>query len=207
MDLALWWLYAGTVLIFMLTPGPSHLLMLSNSLNVGWRRSLATAVGDLSANMLQMTAAALGLAGLIREFQNSFLFIKWLGVAYLVYLGLRLWLFHEPARAPESSRQPSSNSLFLQGFITSAVNPKAVVFFAALFPLFIQPAQPLLPQFIVLSLTYIFIDGVFLCGYGWFAERFGRRSAQLAGGQLRRVSGALLIAAAILLGLKDLPDN
>ena len=90
MNPEIWMAYIGTVLVLMITPGPSQLLMLSNSLGNGFRRSLATASGDLTANLLQMVVASLGLASLIVKAQVLFVVIKWAGVAYLIYLGIKL---------------------------------------------------------------------------------------------------------------------
>jgi len=78
-----------TVVILMSTPGPSHLLMLSNSLGNGLNRSLATAAGDLSANIAQMTVASLGVASIIYSSQTFFIYIKWAGVSYLIYMGVK----------------------------------------------------------------------------------------------------------------------
>jgi threonine/homoserine/homoserine lactone efflux protein len=187
----------------MITPGPSHLLMLSNSMSNGFRKSTATAFGDLSANFLQMLAASFGLASILLQFQDFFTVIKWLGVAYLLFLGIRL-LLSKGAKIGEGKRS-SSKALFWQGFITSAANPKAVIFFAALFPQFINPAAPLLMQFICLSLTYIVIDGTFLLFYGKFAQIIKSRIQHgFIGNYINQLSGSVFISAAIMLGLKDL---
>lgn len=202
MDIDIWLLYLGTVLAFMCTPGPSHILMLSNSLGHGFKKSSATALGDLSANFLQMTAASIGLATVLQSSQHYFIIIKWAGVAYLAYLGVRLILSRKSSLEAASSR--SSKSLYWQGFITSAANPKAVVFFAALFPQFISTSEALLSQFIVLSLTYLIIDGLFLCFYGKFAEFFATKLQTHIGQYFNKISGFLFIGAAILLGTKDI---
>ncbi len=188
----------------MSTPGPSQLLMLSNTVKNGMRRSLFTAAGDLSANFIQMVIASLGLATLIQGSSQFFMVVKWAGVVYLIYLGLRLILLDSAVDLPSTGKRQSSGSLYWQGFITSAANPKAVIFFAALFPQFIEPSEPLLLQFMVLSATYLTIDGVFLCIYGKFAELLVKQLITKSSGLLSSVSGVLLIGAAILLGLKDL---
>lgn len=175
----------AAVLALMITLGPSQLLMLSNSASQGFRRSLATALGDLTANACQMLAAGLGLA-------------------YLIWLGVRM------IRLAKVSGQDSSTgkahitlrSLWLQGFVTSASNSKAIVFFAALFPQFIQSGNPFWPQFLTLSATYIIVDGLFLSGYGagssWIASRLKREARPW----IERVDGGFMTGAAILLALK-----
>jgi len=205
MSIDVWLIYLATVLAFMSTPGPSHLLMLSNSLSNGFRRSTATAAGDLSANFLQMILASLGLAAILTSSQTTFLVIKWAGVAYLVYLGLKLICSEQVVS--KSSEKRSIKVLYWQGFITSAANPKAVIFFAALFPQFLSAEQPLLPQFLILSVTYLSVDGLFLCLYGKFADAFRMQVLERYGRFLSVLSGSLFLAAALLLGLKGFDRN
>ncbi len=205
MPLDTWKLYTLTVLVFMITPGPSHLLMLSNSASHGFKRSLATAAGDLTANLLQMLAAGLGLAAILATAGGALAIVKWLGVAYLVFLGLRLFLRAGRGANGSARFAPASlRTLWLQGFVTSAANPKAVVFFAALFPQFIHRDEPFALQLAALSLTYIVIDGMFLSAYGagahWISSRF-RGSARV---WIERAGGSFMIVAAVLLGLKSL---
>ena len=192
----------------MSTPGPSHLLMLSNSAAHGFKRSLATVAGDLMANSLQMFAAGLGLAALLTVYGNALLIIKWLGVAYLIWLGVRMILrAGKTGEASAKATKTSLRTLWLQGFITSASNPKAIVFFAALFPQFISADRPFWIQFAVLSVTYLLIDGLFLSAYGigatWIASRF----AGSARTRIDRVGGGFIVGAAVLLGLKTLRDS
>ena len=197
--------FISAVLILMSTPGPSQLLMLSNSISNGFRRSVFTAAGDLTANLIQMAVASLGLVSIIRNSAEFFLVIKWAGVAYLVFLGARL-LFSSGSNEPMSSSKStrSLSSLYWQGFMTSAANPKAVIFFAALFPQFINPDDPLLVQFVVLSTTYLTIDAIFLSFYGKSAEWIAQKLAQSGNQMMNRMAGTFLIIAAILLGLKDI---
>ena len=96
MTLDTWTLYVATVLALMSTPGPSQLLMLSNSATHGFRRALFTAAGDLSANALQMLAAGLGLAAIIAASGAALTVIKWAGVVYLIWLGVRMILRAQP---------------------------------------------------------------------------------------------------------------
>ncbi|MEM9598450.1 MAG: LysE family transporter [Acidobacteriota bacterium] len=203
MTLDTWLLYVGTVLLFMSTPGPSHLLMLSVSLSNGFRRSLATAAGDLTANAIQIVLAGLGLAAIITSSRHGLAVVKWAGVGYLVWMGVRQILASlrsggDPATVPATSRRV----LWFRGFVTSASNPKAVVFFAALFPQFLDGGRSLAVQIAILGTTYIVIDGCFLAAYGkgasWLAERV-RGHARV---WVDRAAGASLIAAAVLLGLR-----
>ncbi|WP_343561137.1 LysE family translocator [Kiloniella sp. b19] len=205
MSLEIWLLYVTTVLALMSTPGPSQLLMLSNSATHGFHRSLATATGDLSANALQMLAAGLGLAALVTASGSALTFTKWAGVIYLLYLGIRMIKnagANDPALHSKES-QASLHGLWLQGFLTSAANPKAVVFFAALFPQFIQSTSAFWPQFLILSATYLVLDGFFLSAYGLGASWISRRFRGKAKVWIERTGGSFMILAAVLLGLKS----
>lgn len=204
MNFDLWLLYVGTVVLFMSTPGPSHLLMLSTSISNGFPRSIATAAGDLSANVLQIIAAGMGLAAIISSSKYGFSVIKWAGVGYLIWVGARqIWASYTSNGQPREIARTSLGDLWFRGFVTSAANPKAVVFFAALFPQFLSQSQALAPQLLVLGTTYIVVDALFLISYGktasWLAQRLRGRYR----GLVDRIAGASLICAALLLGLRS----
>ena len=207
MGIDIWTVYVSTVLVLMSTPGPSQLLMLSNSISNGFRRSIFTAAGDLSANFIQMVVASIGLVSVIQSSREFFIFVKWAGVAYLVFLGLKMIFSRTSGQLPLSENRRSARSLDWQGFITSVANPKAVIFFAALFPQFINPTEALFGQFVVLSSTYLIIDAIFLCFYGKFAEWISNNLLLSARKNIKRISGSFLIGAAILLGLKDIESK
>ena len=204
MTLNLWIAYTTTLVIYMSTPGPSHLLMLSNSLGNGFRRSLATAAGDLSANIVQMIVAAVGLTSLIYTSRDVFIYIKWAGVAYLVIVGVMLIRREMDSNLKAGSGGRSASALYWQGFLTSASNPKAIIFFAALFPQFVDPQAPAAEQFVILGLTFLAVDGSFLVAYGGFAGWIAARFRRYVGHHMNRISGVLLIVAAVLLGLRDI---
>jgi len=196
--------YLVTVAVFFATPpGPSQILMITNSARHGLRPSLATLFGDLSANALQMLAAGFGLAVLIAQAGWLLDVIKWTGVAYLVYVAIRT--FRAKPQTPDATGAVpaiSARKLYLQGFITSAANPKAVFFFAALFPQFITPSLPIWPQLMALGTTYLIVDGIILAIYGATAAKIMGRLAE-RGNLLNRLSGIMMLGAAALLGAKD----
>lgn len=193
-------LYLAAIAVFFATPpDTSQLLMVSNSLRHGVRRSLATVCGDLTANALQMTAAAFGIATAIAASARAFELIKWVGVAYLVWIGLKLFLSQPQEIARSHDKVDVLVRLFRQGFVTSSTNPYAVMFFAALFPQFIDPSSPIWPQLLILGGTYLIVDGAILVLWGLFAVRAYERFRGLAVGWVNRVSGTLMMIAAVLL--------
>jgi threonine/homoserine/homoserine lactone efflux protein len=179
------------------------MLMISVSMSNGFSRSLATAAGDLSANILQILLAGFGLAAVLLNSQYGFVILKWCGVAYLIWLGAnKILLSFKAGNSDVLEPSSSLNILWLRGFITSAANPKAVIFFAALFPQFIDSTRPLFPQIMILGLTYIIVDGLFLATYGKAASWLAHHLTYQYKRWVERISGASLIGAAIMLGLR-----
>lgn len=203
--------YVGTVVLLALTPGPSTMLGSAHGMRYGAKGTLPTIAGDLTANTLQMLAAAIGLGAIITNSATAFTAIKWAGVAYLAWMGINY------LRHANDSLQGQTNtgirgpwSRFLQGFVTSASNPKAIVFFAALFPQFIDSsasAMPIWIQFVILGVVFLIIDGLSVFLYAatagqaasWLSKK--RRVATQ-----RRITGAALVGAAGLLSLKGAPS-
>ncbi len=184
--------YLATVFVFFARPpGPSQLLFMAHSMQRGVSKSVPVMGGDLSANTIQILIAGFGLAAIATSSALFFTIVKWAGVAYLVWLGIKSILsarsdLKEPA-------PPNPASLFRQGFITSSANPYAIVFFAALFPQFLTPQADLPIQIAILGLTYIVIDGVLLVVLGGLARKavdlFGGGASRL----IKQVSGTFMI--------------
>ncbi|HAR53583.1 MAG TPA: LysE family translocator [Roseovarius nubinhibens] len=197
-------IYLAAVAVFFATPpDTSQLLIISNSVRYGLRRSAYTIAGDLTANSLQMTGAAFGLAAIIATSASAFVWIKWLGVAYLVWIGLQLILAKDRPEDVAATASGQSARLFRQGFVTSMANPFAVVFFGALFPQFIDPMMPVLPQLLILGLTYLVVDGAILLLWGWLGLRAAAALRRFSFGLVNKICGALMIGAAMLLASKD----
>lgn len=197
-------IYLAAVAVFFATPpDTSQLLIISNSVRHGLKRSAYTIAGDLTANSLQMTGAAFGLAAIIATSASAFIWIKWLGVAYLVWIGIQLILSKDRPDDVAANASDQSFRLFRQGFVTSMANPFAVVFFGALFPQFIDPAMPVLPQLLILGVTYLVVDGAILLVWGWLGVRAATALKRCSFGLVNKVCGALMICAAALLASKD----
>jgi threonine/homoserine/homoserine lactone efflux protein len=201
--------YLLTIAVFFAhPPGPSQLLFMAHAVRHGVRPATATMAGDLSANTLQIIATGFGIAGLIVASAQALTVVKWAGVAYLAWVGMRT-LLTAPATAGPATVPRLGRSLFRQGFITSAANPYAVVFFAALFPQFINPHASLSPQIAVLGVTYLVVDGTILVLLGISARRVFKALGSRAAGWMNRICGGLMIIAALLLSQKEVtsPGN
>jgi len=195
---------AAIAAFFATPPGPSQLLMMSHSLQHGTKGASWTVFGDLLANSFQMMAAAFGLAVLIATSAQAFILIKWLGVAYLAWIGFWLFLSKPHNLKIAGQLQKSRFKLFRQGFITSSANPYAVIFFAALFPQFIDPSMAILPQVAILGGTYLVVDGLILLVWGYLAVYSANHLQIFSMGLVNRVSGILMICAAAFLASRDI---
>lgn len=201
MNTTLWLSFLGTVLIIGVTPGPSVLLAAANSMNYGTKKTVGTILGDLSANAIQIALSSLGLASLVISSGEVFGMIKWAGVAYLMYMGIsKIIAKPEVGAFKRDCDQKGFLKLYSEGFLMSASNPKAIVFFAALFPLFIDQSYPFVSQVMVLGVTYLAIDGVCLLIYVKFASRLKRylEDQQKVHFQ-NRIIGVLLILSGLML--------
>jgi homoserine/homoserine lactone efflux protein len=200
LDLYLAFLLATTVLI--LIPGPNVTLLVANSLAHGPRRALITLAGTSTAIALQLLVVALGMSSLILVLARWFEWLRWAGVAYLIHLGIQQWRAAPVALHDVESVTARSGTLFWQGVLVSATNPKTLLFYAAFFPQFIDPASPPGPQLALLCITFLVVatllDGTYAILAGQLRPWLGaRRHARLR----NRLTGSFLIAAALGLAL------
>ena len=209
MNLTLWFSFIGTVLIIAFTPGPSVLLATANSMNHGVKKTIGTILGDLSANFLQIILSSLGLATIIMTSGEVFYAIKWFGVAYLFYMGITKILSRtKTENFNEKKKEKSFFNLYGEGFMMSASNPKPIVFFAALFPLFIDQNLSFIPQVVILGLTYLVIDGISLLIYVHFASRLKNYLEDNEKIQLQnKIIGTLLVFSGLMLSMVKRTPN
>lgn len=166
MTLDTWWLYVTAVFFISATPGPNMLHVMVQSIHHGPRRSIASMTGLMTANLVWLVASATGLAALLKASPMSFELLRYAGVAYLVWLGVKAW------RAPiggdatdQVPRTPSRKAMFGTALGTGFSNPKLIIFAAALFPQFIDTTQPFVPQLALLIATFTVIEGFWFTIY------------------------------------------
>jgi threonine/homoserine/homoserine lactone efflux protein len=171
--------FAGVALLCVAKPGPTMLLALRSGARHGWRAALPGMAGALASDVLRMVAAAAGLSALLAASAWAFAGVKWLGVAYLAWLGLQLWRGSAaPAcRWPPPAR-PARRRSFLQSFLVAVSSPKGYLFFAALLLQFVDPAQAPLAQYGLLALVFTGLD---LAAPGAYAAA-GERALRCLGG-------------------------
>src|SRR6478609_7895548 len=134
MSLSTYLLYVAAVALLVVTPGPTMLMCMSNSINHGARRAMTSVAGAVTAVLCVMLLSAMGLGALLAASEAAFTTVKVIGAAYLVWLGIKT--FRSGAALAVDAAAPRSRSFYLQGLLVGASNPKAVLFFAAFFPQF-----------------------------------------------------------------------
>ncbi|MGH6744256.1 threonine/homoserine/homoserine lactone efflux protein [Novosphingobium sp. PhB57] len=163
-----WWLYAFAVFLLSGTPGPNMLHVMTRSVEFGFRRSMAAMAGCMLAITLVLAASAAGLTALLKAIPGAFEVLRYFGVAYLVYLGIKSWRAKVSAETVVDeglTRRSSPAALFRGGFTIAISNPKLLLFAAAFFPQFINPAEPKAPQFALLVGTFAVIEMLWYCTY------------------------------------------
>ena len=170
MSLETWLLFSSAALIVILIPGPLSLLMISNSLNYGLRRSYPAFLGGVLASICLLSASALGLGALLLASEQLFSVLKIVGALYLFYLAWQSWKQSREsataANVPVAAPKPRFGALFWRAFVLGASNPKDILFFAAFLPQFLSPGQPFLPQLLVMIATWTVLDLLCKLAYG-----------------------------------------
>ena len=165
MTLDLWLVYLLAAIGLSLTPGPNGLLSLTHGVRFGVARTVFTVLGGVSGFMVLVAASLAGLGALLAASEAAFNVAKWIGAAYLVYLGVRLWRAPPPKVSAPQAAAPAEEAgvirLFLQGFLVAVSNPKALIFFAAFLPQFMVPGASYWLQLAVLGGTFALVEFCF----------------------------------------------
>jgi threonine/homoserine/homoserine lactone efflux protein len=204
MTLQTWWLYVTAMFLISATPGPNMLHVMVQSIHHGARRSIASMAGLMTANLVCLAASAAGLGALLKASPLLFDVLKYAGVIYLVWLGIKAWRAPVGGSDPDAERPapPSLRAMYAAGLGTGFSNPKLIVFAAALFPQFIDTNAPFAPQLAILILSFTVIEAFWFSMYAvggrslaaWLAPANRQRV-------FNRVTGAIFVAfGAALLG-------
>ena len=193
--------FVAAIVLFLLIPGPGNLALITSTSKGGVRGGLAATLGVIAGDQVLMWAAVAGVAALLATYPTAFHAVQWLGAAYLAWLGFKM-LTAKPGAQPILNIQP--RHYFKQAALITLLNPKAIVFYMAFFPLFIDPArQPGVATFAAMALTI----AVLTFAYGlaatlishFMAERI-RANPRVSGG-LQKLAGVALIGFGLRLAL------
>jgi homoserine/homoserine lactone efflux protein len=197
-DLYIAFVIATTIL--MLIPGPNVALIVANSVAHGPRYGLLTVAGTSSAMVIQLALTGLGMSEVLGNLAHLFECVRWAGVAYLVYLGVRQWRAVPVDLTKTQPQMKSVRAIYLRGFLVSLTNPKTLLFFGAFFPQFLAPGSSMRGQILLLSATFLFL-AIILDG-AWTILAGRVRGLLARHGRLRnRMSGGMLVGAGLGLAL------
>ncbi|GAA0406359.1 LysE family translocator [Cocleimonas flava] len=203
MEFSSWLLFVAVAIAAVMSPGPAILLAISNSVRFGLSKVFLSTLGNVSGLFLLSIAAIFGLGAVLKTSTTLFLIVKVIGAAYLIYLGVKQWRtkanFFDGTIPQTSVVKPKSiKRYYLEGFFIAMTNPKAILFFTALFPQFLNTQESLSMQFFIMTLTLMLMSFIALMTYGllaskakrWFAE--GERTKWF-----NRVLGSVFISIGI----------
>jgi threonine/homoserine/homoserine lactone efflux protein len=200
MNLTTLLLFTAVALVAIATPGPTVLLALANGSRFGVRRSLPGMFGAVVSDLVLVGAVALGLGALLAASEFWFSVLKWVGAAYLAWLGVRMLRsqggFEVPAAGAGGAHGTTARSIFMKSFLVAVTNPKGYLFCSALLPQFIDPAAAQAPQYVAIALVYASLDFLVMLAYALTGARAVRLLKASATKWLDRGCGGALLALA-----------
>ncbi|WP_117236421.1 homoserine/homoserine lactone efflux protein [Vibrio maerlii] len=200
MDMHVWLPYVVTAIVFSLAPGSGTVNSISNGISYGTKKSLAAIAGLQLGLAFHIVLVGAGIGALVAKSAVAFSIIKWVGVIYLVWLGIQKWRDTSSLAADVDVEQVSSIALLRNAVLINLTNPKSIVFLVALFPQFINPQGDQFTQLLVLGVTTVVIDSIVMLGYTSLAARIGNyiRSGSIMG-KVNKVFGSMFVGCGALL--------
>lgn len=194
-------IFLQIILFMFITPGAPRVLIMSQSLNYGFGRSLWTAFGDVSANTLQGVLVLLGFGVVIKLFPEIVMYFKWAGILYLLYIAYGYVKSKSKIDINTHLKIKSNFSLYIDGFLIAFFSPKAVIFFVTIFPTFLKTDGNYLIQFFILMSSYVILDFLTLAIYSGVAKIISNKlKANLK--TLNYISSVALVLIAIVIAIK-----
>lgn len=201
-------LFSMTVFVASIIPGPSMLLALTHGMQYGAKRTIASAMGNVTVTLIQASVSIAGLGTILIASETTFQLIKWAGAAYLIYMGIRMLCSSNMSLSPNelnhTNKWNSIKRMYLQAAFVTAGNPKAIVFFTAVFPQFIDPNAAYLSQFYILISICAFIAFncfmIYAIGGQKIVSLFWKATV---GKYIKRVIGGTFIGAGIGLAVSN----
>jgi RhtB (resistance to homoserine/threonine) family protein len=196
------WLFVLAGLVLNMTPGPDTLYIVGRSVSQGRGAGMLSALGISTGCLVHTTCAAFGLSVLLAQSANAFTVIRWVGAAYLIYLGLRLLFSASSEESGELKRPPMARpwTVYRQAVTTNILNPKVALFFLAFLPQFVEPdATHRTLSLLLLGIVFVTNGTIWCLGVAWFAAAISRRFRQqrTASAWLSRLTGALFIGLGV----------
>ncbi|GCA51228.1 MULTISPECIES: LysE family translocator [Sinorhizobium] len=202
-----WFAFAAASAVLLAIPGPTILLVISYALGHGRKIAGATVAGVALGDFTAMTASMLGLGALLATSAAIFTVLKWVGAAYLVWLGIKLWkapVGNDSGSTLETSPAERPLRIFVHTYAVTALNPKSILFFVAFLPQFLDLSRPLFAQMAIFETTFLILATINAALYAWLAAAAGSTIRKPNVRRIvNRLGGSLLIGAGLLTaGLK-----
>ena len=164
-------IFLQIILFLFISPGPPRIVIVSHTLNYGLNRSVWTALGDISANIIQAILVVFLIGSFLIDNPQVLYYLKWAGIFYIVYLAYDTYTSKIRNFKSKDQNLKSSLSFYKDGLLVAGLSPKAIIFFGTIFPTFINFTSNIIPQFLILLITYIVLDFLTLMIYGLAADR------------------------------------
>lgn len=198
MPLEVWAAFAAASAVLLIIPGPTILLVVSYALGQGWRTALPMAVGVALGDFTAMTLSMLGIGALLAASATVFTLLKWIGAAYLIYLGIKLFRAGGTLNAEPRSDAVSAAKMLGHAWLVTALNPKSITFFVAFLPQFLDSNADFLTQMVIFEATFLALAFANAFGYALIAARARNLVRnRKAIGIFNKAGGSLLIGAGI----------
>jgi len=203
MSIEHWLAFVAASAVLLAIPGPTILLVISYALGHGRRFAAATVAGVALGDFTAMTASMLGLGALLAASATIFTLLKWIGAAYLIYLGIKLW--RAPVAGPETGEAPVRNDkalrIFLHAYVVTALNPKSIIFFVAFLPQFLDTSRPVFMQMVIFEVTFLVLATLNAGTYALMAAMARQTIRKPTVQRIVNCTGGSLMVAAGLLAL------
>ncbi len=196
-----YFLYLQLILFYFITPGPPRVVIVTNTINYGLRKSVWTALGDISANFVQATLVTFIIGSILIDNPDIYVYFKWAGILYLLYLAYETFALKIKKVDLKNKVLKSNLAMYRDGFVVAGLSPKALVFFGTIFLTFINFEGNVISQFLILIFTWMLLDFISLMMYGLAARKI---SIWLKGNPrfLNTISACVLIIIAIIVAIK-----
>lgn len=174
MTIEVWLAFVVTASVILVMPGPTLIYVVGQSLTHGKKASVPLSIGVISGDALCISLSLMGVSALLTLFSTAFLVIKYLGAAYLIYLGIKMLKENTDLNSGTIENKSYNSKAILRNiFLVNALNPKGIIFYSAFMPQFINPQQNVLPQFGILAITFLTLALINVVGYSLLASNAG----------------------------------
>ena len=196
-----YFIYIQLLLFYFITPGPPRVIIVTNTINYGLKKSVWTALGDISANFVQASLTTFVIGSLLIDNPDIYIYFKWAGISYILYLAYETFSL-KIKQADKNTKPTKSNfAMYRDGFLVAGLSPKALVFFGTIFITFINFDGNVISQFLILIITWMSLDFLSLMMYGLAARKIAawlKNNPRI----LNTISACVLIIIAIIVGIK-----